>query len=232
MKKIPFSILTLLLLPVLALAQFNRRPVVDITANPQAWSNRQANICAQFMAIPRIGLCLSGSLNASEASQGNFLIQSTKWGIHAETRIFPFGEPLPMSLGTKKMPYEKKRRGTGCFGSKDKQLEKALTSIIKGIYIAPGFVHQKEQLDFAPLPDKESPISKFSYQIKHNGASLALGCQIRLWNLTLGAGWSVQATKPRWTGPVDIFGNSLYTTTYPWKLNIQHGPRIELGINF
>ncbi len=218
MKKIPFPILALLLLPAWALAQFARRPVIDITANPQSWSNRHANICAQFMTIRGVGVCVSGGFHASEAVQGNFLTQSTTWDIHAETRIFPFGEPYPLDLKNKMRPYEKRRRGVGCFSTKGNRMEKAIASILPGIYVAPGFVHQEEQLVFTPLPGKESPIRDFSYLIKNNGASLAMGCQIRLWHLTFGAGWSMQATKPRWTGPVDIFGDALYYQHAPLEI--------------
>lgn len=232
MKKFYFSILLLLMLPVLVLAQSSHRPAIDIMTNPQAWANRQANICVQVMTIPRVAVCLSGSFDASEAVQGNFLAQSSKWGFHAETRIFPFGEPRPLHSRNNLRPYEKRRQGIGCFGPKNNWFEKLASNLIKGIYIAPGYIHQEEKLGYELLPGKESPLTNFNYLIKQNGASLALGYQIRLWHITLGAGWSIQASKPKWTGPVDIFGDDLYTTTFPWKLNIQQGPRFEVGIYF
>ncbi len=125
---------------------------------------------------------LSGSLNASEASQGNFIIKARNGAYMPKHAFFLSGEPLPKSLAPRleKTPYEEEKARHRLFRCKDNWLEKAAASMIKGVYVAPGFVHQEEQLDFVPLPGKESPISKFNYQIKSNGASLALGCQIRL----------------------------------------------------
>lgn len=235
MKKILPVILATVLLPAIIIAQ-NRRPVIDITTSPKEWQNNQANVCAQVMTIPRIGLCASFNFQAVEQIQGEFLAQSSQWGIHTEVRIFPFGEPRPLIEGRNKFvaKAKKKNRKSGCptFVSFGKQREKVVSKFLQGLYIAPGFIFRQQHLTFLPLTDEDYPVSDFQYKITSPGASLALGYQLRLGHLTLGAGWGIQVTQPRWAGPADIFGDALYSTTYPWKLNIQHGFRLEAGINF
>lgn len=226
MQKHLFPIWALLLLPWLLPAQQPRRPRVDITVNPQAWADRRANLCIQAMTIPRVGLCLSANFRASEAPQADFLAQSAQWGLQAEARVFPFGAPRPLR-------WQKKQRREGCaVFTVRRGRERAPKAYLRGLYVAPGFVYQQQDLVFVPRPDLESPVTDFSYRIKSNGGSLALGYQLRFGRLTLGAGWAVTATQPRWRGPVDIFGDSLYTSTHPWKLNIQKGWRLEVGVNF
>lgn len=236
MKKIIPVILATVLLPAALLAQNHRRPIIDITTNPNEWSNGQANVCALVMTIPRVGLCASFNFQSVEQAQGEFLAQSSQWGIHTEVRIFPFGEPRPLIEGRNKFvaKAKKKNRKSGCptFAPFGKQRKKIVRKFLQGLYVAPGFIYRQQQLTFIPLIGEDSPITDFQYKITSPGASLALGYQLRLGHLTLGAGWGIHATQPRWAGPADIFGDVLYTTTFPWELNIQHGLRMEAGINF
>lgn len=212
--------------------QKKRKPILDITLNRQSWTDRQANVCVQLMPVSRLGLCFSGNFTAAEGSYGNFFAQNVQWVLHGEVRFFPFGAPYPVNFKSKLRSYDRKRKNYGCFGTKDNLFGRVVTSLIDGMYIASGYIYQNQNLNLSPQPEIESPLNEFKYNITSKGGTLALGCQLRFWHLTLGAGWGIQITQPHWTGPVDIFGDDLHTTTFPWKLNIQQGPRFEVGINF
>ncbi|MCO6488689.1 MAG: hypothetical protein J5I98_09745, partial [Phaeodactylibacter sp.] len=196
MKTFLFSI-SAILLPILVMAQIHRNPRVDITANPLDWSNQKANLCAQVMVIPRIGLWTSVDFLAAEGKQGNFFAQSEQLGANAEIRLFLFGDPNLLTLS-----FKNRKPGSGCyqFGFR----KKSNNNILYGIYIAPGVIYWQERLTFVPVLDNETTID-IDYLIKSKGGSLALGYQARFGCLTLGIGWVLRVSQPQWSGPADIF---------------------------
>lgn len=202
---------------------------VDIITDPVTWQNREANLSIQISPLPKIAFRIGFGFRAIDGINDNFKAESSKRSFNSEIRFFPFGNARQVFQKSKLPEFWKHRKKTGC----PTESINRLSGLAKGIYIAPGFIYQKEDLRYLPLPDKESPIQEFRYQIRNKGGSLALGYQIHLSNLTFDAGWLIQVTQPRWSGPIDIFDDEdFYTTTYPWKLNIQNGPRLEVGINF
>lgn len=103
---------------------------------------------------------------------------------------------------------------------------------MKGIYIAPGYKYEKIDFEYIPLPHLETTFEKFPYKVTMQGPTLSIGYQLRFSKLTVGAsyGWSV--SEPRWEGPADIFGDKLYTNSYPLSFRLEKNLRFEIGINF
>jgi hypothetical protein len=181
-----------------------------------------------MMTTKRIGLFLSGQAGVVQFSQDNFLVRGSKLRFHSEARFYLFGEPLRVRF---KNQFHEKYKPNPC-EAPNNFASRLLGSFINGLYVTPGFIYQNQGLQYWASENNDVLIKSFNYNIKNKGATLAIGCQMHFWNLTLGAGWGIQITKPHWSGPVDIFGDDFYTTTYPWELNIRQAPRFEVGINF
>lgn len=226
MKKLFFTLTMFVLLPFLLTAQ-RRERIVDITVNPKALADRNANLCVQLTLKSRVGLCTSFDFSATTGETQRFSTQSTEWGNHSEIRIYPFKDRAPL---LEKANTSKKYKGkrNPCYNFN----KTAPINYLNGLFIAPGFLYQKQQLSYIALPEFSTPIPRFDYLIVSQGGSLAVGYQLRINHITLGIGWGISAAKPRWSGPEDIFDDRLFTTTYPWKLNVQQGLRFEAGINF
>ncbi len=163
--------------------------------------------------------------------QADFKVQEKSWAFMGELRIFPFG-PLQIS-NQKKMPWEKKRAKYGCYPGKFCGIRNFnIFQYLKGLYIAPGYRFEKTAFEYIPLPHLESPVASFPYRVTMQGPILRVGYQFRFSKLTAGINYGLALSQPQWKGSVDIFGDDLYTNTYPLKFRVENNLRFELGINF
>lgn len=197
------------------------RPIIGLQIQPTEgfWSH--------------LSLFGGAKLYAGTHLQNDFNVQEKNLAVMGELRIYPFGG---QQLGVnKKSPALRNRSKIGCIRNQGKLCKIIDTSPIrylKGIYIAPGYQYEKIDFEYVPLPHLETTLEKFPYEIAMQGPTLRIGYQLRFSKLTAGVsyGWSV--SEPQWKGPSDIFGEKLYTNSYPLRFRLEKNLRLEIGINF
>jgi hypothetical protein len=202
----------------------------DIFTDPQSWPQGISSLGIQLQSerhAPFLGLCSSVTYQAQQRQVGDYNNQFSEFSWGAEVRIYPFNV---QSLFRKKpRAYPEMCNGRfGCLRGK----KKTASHLLSGLYVATGYQYKKVETEYFPSPDLESPITSFPFTIKNNGLTFNVGYQIRISHITLGASYGFTAAKPRWSGPVDVFGTSLMTTTYPVEARIDKNLRLEVGFNF
>lgn len=198
---------------------------VDLVTTPFDWQNGVASAQIHFQPMEKFGISLGGSFQSAQTTGTNFDNRFYSTGISTEIRYYPFGV---RNIGlNKRMPSEKNCKKLGCVYFKKKR-----PPFFQGVYVAPGFRYEKTNLDYIPAPGLESPKSIYEFTIMNNAGTLHIGYMIRIFNLTLDAGYGVGIGRPTWEGPTDIFGDKFYTTTYPVKFRLEKGFRLGVGLNF
>jgi hypothetical protein len=227
MKKSSLFLLLLAALYSLCPAQ-SQAQTFDLMTNPQDWANGTGSACLQWQPFGKWSLCGSVQYAGGIRNGEDFQRRFHAVGISTEARYFPFG--VRKILSSRKLaPWQHvalaKRKSCPT-------LDPKASPVLQGLYIAPGYAYQKTNLEYLPNAGLEAPIEGFHYTIKRHAGTLYLGYQIRIVNLTLDAGYGVAVSQPKWEGPADIFGESLYTHTYPLKFRLDKGFRFGVGVNF
>lgn len=210
------------LFPILVSAQKQSKPRFDIMTDPISWSDNKPNIKMQGSISKLFTLAVYGDAERNIGGiSNNYVRQSFRTNFGVELQYYPFGKPRKVSF--------KNARSSKCFDFRKKQKR---TSTFSGIYISTGYVNISEKLILMPNEANPDFYPELHYKIRSNGFQLSAGYQIRISNITLGMRYGLNATNPTWSGPYDIFQDNLYSTTFPWKLNLTSGFKIETGINF
>lgn len=198
---------------------------IDFVTNPFDWQNGIASAQVHFQSMEKFGISLGGSFQSAQTTGTNFDNRFYSIGVSTEIRYYPFGVK---KIGlTKKMPSEKKAKKPSCVYFKKKR-----PPFYQGIYVAPGFRYEKTHLDYILSPELNAPITSYEFKVMNNAGTLHIGYMIRIFHVTLDAGYGVGVGRPTWEGPTDIFGDKFYTTTYPVKFRIEKGFRLRVGLNF
>lgn len=207
---------------------YGQSPIVmDITTHPTAWANDAGALQFQVQPFKNLAFCAGGTYGISSTRLADFDQRDNTISAMFEVRWLPFG--------AKSIGHKKENKVRNICGGKFACLTKKntrLSDFLKGIYLAPGYRYEQKGLELIPLPHLESPIPVFPYKIKSHAATLNLGYQLRIHHFTLGASYGWAFDQPNWSGPYDIFGDSLYTQIYPWKMRVQPSLGFEVGINF
>lgn len=168
---------------------------------------------------------------AETFADGLFDVQQKSWAAMGELRYYPFG---PQRIAVqKKSDGRKKRRANGCAQfcySNDRP--PAFHHYLRGFYLAPGYRYEATDFTYLARPELEAPIESFPYRVVVPGPTFRVGYHLRLAFLSVGASYGWQFSRPRWEGPVDIFGESLYTSTFPFRYRLDSALRVEVGVGF
>lgn len=163
---------------------------------------------------PMTAINVSIGFNAKENTFEQFTGQSTLWKIHSELRFFPWGNQYFLgSHQSIQCPFDRHKK-------------------FKGFYLGFGIKYEQDQIKYFPLPEIESVVQEFRYQITDYGISFGPGYQFNVGRVAFGIGGVLFASHPEWSGPTDIFGNNLYTIVFPLKLKIIYGLNIEVAYQF
>lgn len=203
----------------------NRQSRFVFAAEPQEWMNGRANLCASGYLLNKLAICAGGNFQATQFEQNNYLVQHAQTGWNVEARWYPFGGPRQFTA-----LFKKRKKGTGCWQTASLRKKSApKISPVAGFYLAPGFARTQQNLAYSPLFESLTPV--FPYKIWQNSGTIATGFDIHIWRFTLGLRAQLAAGKAQWSGPVDIFGNSLNQVNYPFQMNVSHRVGIAVGIN-
>ncbi len=228
---VQYCAVLLLLILVQQASKGQKSVVFDLTTNPQYCAQGVGSVQLQVQPFKKIAVSAGGYYNISASKLPDFDQQDNTIAATVEVLWLPFGAKL---IGRKKNKRIHEICGGKypCLIASERQQKRAFFRLLEGTYIAPGYRFERMGMELIPLPHLESPIPKFPYEIKSHAFTLSMGYQVRVYNVTLGAGYSWAFDQPTWSGPYDIFGDSLFTQTYPWKMRVQSGLRLEVGINF
>lgn len=207
-----------------------KRSHFQITTNPLDWANRKANICTQWLLLPKTTLCAGGSLHLWSGQEGNYNIQSITNSFETELRLFPLGGSR-QAIKRDKRPafFKKSRKGCPTFSSLQGWWPHH-TPPLSGLYIAPGFSLEKQRFTYAPNFGNYS--TEFKYIISRKSGVLTAGYCLHLGPITVGVRAGLSAGKYKWSGPNDIFGDSLNNVKWPVKISLQKHLGFEVGVNF
>lgn len=190
-----------------------------------------------FQAQPARGFASRFSLMAAAKGHARmfsdeaFEVEEMNWAVMGEVRIHPFG--MRQAGFRKKMAWQKRKVKTGCFPAKRcKDWKCSFSKVLRGFYVAPGYQYEKTSFTYLPPPGLEAPITAFPFALVNQGPSLRLGYQIRLPLVTAGLSYGWMAGQPKGDGPIDVFGDGLYTNTFPFKYRLESHLRLEVGIHF
>lgn len=201
-----------------------RKPHFVVAADPLEWAAGRANLCASGLIVKKVALCGGLNFHAGEAIMGQYLVQSAQIGWGSEARLYPFGGPSQATAF-----FVPKTGGCPGFSSLWKK-ERSRPSPLAGFYVAPGFGQLLNELALTPQFDSPTPV--YRYKIRQNSGTFAVGYDLHIWHFTLGGRWQTAIGKTRWSGPVDIFGDSLNRVNYPFKLNVANRFGLSVGVNF
>lgn len=207
-----------------------KRPHFQITTNPLDWANKKANLCTQWLFLPRTALCAGGGLHLWDGTEGNYGIKSISTNFESELRFFPFGGSRQAVKRSHKPEFFKKIRKRCPSLTSLQGWWPDHTPLLSGLYVAPGVSFEKQRLSYTPLFGHYS--NEFDYTIRKKSGALTAGYCIHIGPVTLGARAGFSAGKYTWSGPNDIFGDTLYNVQWPIKISLQEHFGFEVGFNF
>ena len=205
----------------------------DLTVNPSKTATNSYNGALQIQSsyVPDFALVGGLGYQFNTVDSKDFVSNSATTTKSLEVRYFPFGQRF---ISFKKPNYIREvcNGKFHCLRSFGLVKGPIIEQILRGFYFAPGFESAHTTLVLEPKKHLDAPQSQYNFDIKNKALTLAAGFQMRLARVTLGAGYRVSVGNPKATGDFDVFKDQLITNLRPVKVRIEHGFRIELGLNF
>lgn len=235
MKKILLSTLFAFAVNIIqSNAQLSNPIGFSLTADPIKTAPNAYNALIQVQSayIPNFTINVGGAYKFDNYTKDKFDIQTQSTSILGEIRFFPYGQRF---VSFKKTNYniEMCNGKYGClrqFGFKKQTLKE---SILRGFYIAPGFEKQTTVIEYMPTKELEDSNEKYVFNIKKNAFSIAVGYQAHIAGLTIGLGYKATVSKPKVFSNSDFLKDKDFLThSAPFNIRLEHGVRLELGINF
>lgn len=225
--------------PGLLQAQFKPHfPTVDVTTDVMGWTEKSGSIAAQVSTFHWLGLRAGIAYSPQQGQTESFYSQSKTIDFLGEARLFPFGSPRKVFKKDTRPTFWKKPKigctGKTCLGEVPSNgFQKAL----KGLFIAPGFSFSRHDEVFFPKAEQRglNSIEGYENHTIKKAPVLTTGYQIRLRNLSLGAGYMLIGGMEKSTlspNKQDRNTGNPNGKMFPMNIQIRQKWCIEAGVNF
>ena len=200
------------------------KPKFILSTNPIDWQSDIANVQLEVFPLEKLSIVgyanhFNSNIQTASVNQG---IEGYSLG--GQLRYYLFGNPQKISLFTKNKSTNK----WGCPNARS--FQKRRNHNLSGIFFYSGYEIQTSERVYQS--NTEFEVEDLNYTINNNGITLGLGYQISIENLSIGINYGAKFSQPNWEGPIDIFGDSLYSITMPIPLRIENQFKLNVGLSF
>lgn len=195
-----------------------------ISTQPNGWGGDNANVGFQLSFpewVPFLAFRTNFNFSSDDSIIGKFQKSSNEFSVNGEVKFHLF------SL-RKDIEFPEVNNGkTSCLN----KIEKSLPAFMRSAYVALGIEAKNIHLEYLPPEPDDIIVKPFTYDIKDNGFTLGLGYQFNvLGSFLIDIGYDWKFSQPKWSGPVDIFEQTLYTNDFPTSFRVVGRTNISIGL--